>query len=84
MARVLMYTTAICPYCINAKKLLAEKGVAIEEVRVDREPQLRQEMMAKSKQRTVPQIWIDDLHVGGFNELWMLDKGGKLDALLAK
>lgn len=84
MARVLMYTTAVCPYCINAKKLLAEKGVAIEEVRVDREPQLRQEMMAKSKQRTVPQIWIDDLHVGGFSELWTLDKGGKLDALLAK
>jgi glutaredoxin 3 len=84
MARVLMYTTAVCPYCNNAKKLLAEKGVAIEEVRVDREPQLRQEMMAKSKQRTVPQIWIDDLHVGGFSELWTLDKGGKLDALLAK
>jgi glutaredoxin 3 len=83
MARVIMYTTAICPYCNNAKKLLAEKGVSVEEVRVDREPQLRQEMMDKSGQRTVPQIWIGDTHVGGFTDLWALDKAGKLDALLA-
>lgn len=82
MARVVMYTTAVCPYCMNAKKLLAEKGVGFEEIRVDREPQLRQEMMEKSKQRTVPQIWIDDLHVGGFTELWALDKSGKLNELL--
>lgn len=82
MARVVIYTTAMCPYCVNAKKLLAEKGVAIEEIRVDRDPQLRQEMMAKSKQRTVPQIWIGDFHVGGFTDLWALDKSGKLNALL--
>ncbi len=84
MARVLMYTTAVCPYCVNAKKLLAQKGVTVEEIRVDREPQLRQEMMEKSRQRTVPQIWIGDVHVGGFTDLWALDKNGKLDELLAK
>ena len=84
MARVLMYTTAVCPYCVNAKKLLAQKGVTVEEIRVDREPQLRQEMMEKSRQRTVPQIWIGDVHVGGFTVLWALDKNGKLDELLAK
>lgn len=84
MARVLMYTTAICPYCNNAKKLLAEKGVVPEEIRVDREPQLRTIMMEKSGQRTVPQIWIGETHVGGFTDLWALDKAGKLDALLAQ
>ncbi|ACE85668.1 glutaredoxin 3 [Cellvibrio japonicus] len=84
MARVLMYTTAVCPYCNNAKKLLAEKGVVPEEIRIDTQPQLRQEMMAKSGQRTVPQIWINDFHVGGFTDLWALDKAGKLDALLAQ
>lgn len=82
MPRVLIYTTAICPYCNNAKKLLAEKGVVPEEIRVDREPQLRTEMMAKSGQRTVPQIWIGETHVGGFSDLWALDKAGKLDAML--
>lgn len=82
MARVLMYTTAICPYCVNAKKLLAQKGVDVEEIRVDQNPQLRVEMMQKSGQRTVPQIWIGELHVGGFTDLWALDKQGKLDGLL--
>jgi glutaredoxin 3 len=77
-----MYTTAICPYCNNAKKLLAEKGVVPEEIRIDSNPGLRTEMMAKSGQRTVPQIWIDDFHVGGFTDLWALNKAGKLDALL--
>lgn len=82
MARVLMYTTAICPYCVNAKKLLAQKGVEVEEIRVDQQPQLRSEMMQKSGQRTVPQIWIGEYHVGGFTDLWALDKQGKLDGLL--
>ena len=82
MARVLMYTTAICPYCVAAKKLLAQKGVAVEEIRVDQNPQLREEMMQKSRQRTVPQIWIDDYHVGGFTDLLALDKQGKLNDLL--
>ena len=82
MARVLMYTTAICPYCVNAKKLLAQKGVFVEEILVDQNPQLRADMMKKSGQRTVPQIWINDYHVGGFTDLWALDKQGKLDELL--
>lgn len=84
MAHVLMYTTAVCPYCVNAKKLLSQKGVAVEEIRVDQNPALREDMMKKSGQRTVPQIWIDDFHVGGFTDLWALDKAGKLDPLLKK
>lgn len=84
MAHVIMYTTAVCPFCVNAKKLLAQKGVEVEEIRVDTQPQLRQEMMDKSGQRTVPQIWIGEHHVGGFTDLWELDKAGKLDALLAQ
>lgn len=82
MAKVVMYTTAVCPFCINAKQLLQSKGVTFEEVRVDRNPQLREKMMADSGQRTVPQIWIGDTHVGGFTDLWALDKKGKLDELL--
>ena len=77
-----MYTTAVCPYCVNAKRLLAQKGITPEEIRVDQNPQLREEMMQKSRQRTVPQIWIDDYHVGGFTDLLALDKQGKLDDLL--
>lgn len=82
MAHVVMYTTAICPYCVNAKRLLAQKGVSVEEIRVDQNPQLRAEMMQKSGQRTVPQIWIGEFHVGGFTDLLALDKQGKLDNLL--
>lgn len=78
-----MYTTAVCPYCVNAKRLLDAKGVAVEEIRVDREPHLRQKMMADSGRHTVPQIWIGDVHVGGFTDLWALDRQGKLDALLS-
>lgn len=82
MSKVIMYTTAICPFCVNAKQLLKSKGVAFEEVRVDREPRLREHMMAESGQRTVPQIWVGETHVGGFTDLWALDKSGKLDDLL--
>jgi glutaredoxin 3 len=82
MAQVLMYTTAICPYCVNAKKLLAQKGVEVKEIRIDQNPQARSEMMQKSGQRTVPQIWVGGVHVGGFTDLWALDKQGKLDGLL--
>ena len=82
-ARVLMYTTAVCPYCIRAKKLLAERGVTqIEEVRVDLDPERRDEMMLKTKQRTVPQIFIGDTHVGGCDDLHALDRAGKLKPLL--
>ena len=82
MAKVVMYTTAVCPFCVNAKHLLEGKGVAFEEIRVDRDPSLRKKMMADSGQRTVPQIWIGDTHVGGFTDRWALDKSGKLDDML--
>ncbi|MCB5188499.1 glutaredoxin 3 [Methylobacillus caricis] len=85
MANVLMYTTGFCPYCMNAERLLQSKGVnEINKVRVDLEPELRIKMMEQTGRRTVPQIYIDDLHVGGFDDLRALDMAGKLDALLAK
>ncbi len=81
---VLMYTTAICPYCVRAKKLLAARGVtAIEEVRVDLDPARRDEMMEKTGRRTVPQIFIGDTHVGGCDDLHALDAAGGLLPLLA-
>ena len=81
---VLMYTTAVCPYCIRAKQLLQRKGVTqIEEVRVDLEPSRRDEMMTRTGRRTVPQIFIGDTHVGGCDDLYDLDRAGKLDPLLA-
>jgi glutaredoxin 3 len=82
-ARVLMYSTAVCPYCIMAERLLKAKGVeTIEKIRVDLEPQQRAEMMQKTGRRTVPQIYIGDTHVGGFDDLSALDREGKLDPLL--
>lgn len=82
--RVLMYTTAVCPYCIRAKQLLAARGVtAIEEVRVDLDPERRDEMMQKTNRRTVPQIYIGDTHVGGCDDLMALDAAGGLKPLLA-
>ncbi|MBU3736913.1 MAG: glutaredoxin 3 [Methylobacterium sp.] len=84
MTQILMYTTATCPYCINAERLLNSKGVtAIEKVRVDLEPQRRQEMMERTGRRTVPQIYIGDRHVGGFDDLRALDQAGGLEPLLA-
>ena len=81
--RELMYSTAVCPYCIMAERLLKSKGVAqIEKIRVDLEPQQRAEMMQKTGRRTVPQIYIGDTHVGGFDDLSALDRQGKLDSLL--
>ncbi|MBL8448481.1 MAG: glutaredoxin 3 [Dechloromonas sp.] len=81
--RVLMYTTAVCPYCIRAKQLLAARGVsAIDEVRVDLDPQRRDEMMQKTQRRTVPQIYIGDTHVGGCDDLVALDAAGGLMPLL--
>ncbi|MCE1241477.1 MAG: glutaredoxin 3 [Azonexaceae bacterium] len=81
---VLMYTTAVCPYCIRAKQLLAARGVTqIEEVRVDLDPDRRDEMMQKTQRRTVPQIFIGDTHVGGCDDLVALDKAGGLLPLLA-
>ena len=85
MPKVLMYATAVCPYCINAERLLTAKGVKdIEKIRVDLQPEQRMEMMQKTGRRTVPQIYIDDLHIGGFEELRALDLAGKLDPLLTQ
>ncbi len=84
MAKVLMYSTGVCPYCVQAERLLKAKGVAeIEKIRVDLLPEQRAEMMAKTGRRTVPQIYIGDTHVGGFDDLAALDRAGGLDSLLA-
>lgn len=79
---VLMYATGTCPYCINAERLLTEKGVKINKIRVDLQPELRQEMMQKTGRRTVPQIYINQQHIGGYDDLRALDVAGKLDSLL--
>ena len=85
MARVLMYSTGICPYCVMAERLLTRKGVTqIEKIRVDVDQDKLNEMMEKTGRRTVPQIYIDDFHVGGFDDLSELDQDGKLEPLLAK
>jgi len=78
-----MYSTAVCPYCVRAERLLNSKGVTdIDKVRVDLDPQRRVEMMEKTGCRTVPQIYIGDTYVGGSDELYALEHAGKLDALL--
>ena len=82
MPKVLMYLTASCPFCQSADRLLQQKGVPVEKIRVDLEPARRVEMMQKSGRRTVPQIWIDGLHIGGCDDLYALERAGKLDALL--
>jgi glutaredoxin 3 len=81
--KVLMYCTAACPFCQAAERLLREKGVAIDKVRVDLEPGRRAEMTQKANgRRTVPQIWIGERHVGGCDDLYELDRNGELDPLL--
>jgi glutaredoxin 3 len=84
MPSITMYTTAVCPYCMNAERLLMSKGVAeINKIRIDLQPEKRDEMMQKTGRRTVPQIYIDDRHIGGFDDLRALDLAGGLDLLLA-
>lgn len=84
MAIVTMYATAVCPYCINAERLLINKGVqGIQKIRIDLQPEQREIMVQKTGRRTVPQIYINDRHIGGFDELRALDLAGELDALLA-
>jgi len=81
---VTMYTTGVCPYCVQAERLLTAKGVTgIDKIRVDLDPARRDEMMQKSGRRTVPQIWIGGTHVGGYDDLVALDRAGKLAPLLA-
>ena len=82
MPKVVMYTTTICPYCVRAKNLLQNKGVAYEERRIEGNREYMREMIQRSRRRTVPQIFIDDYHVGGYDELAELNAFGKLDPLL--
>jgi len=84
MPKIVLYTTAVCPFCVNAKRLLQSKGARFDERPVDGKPELRQRMMRESGERTVPQIWIGTRHVGGYSELWALDKKGELDRMLAQ
>ncbi len=80
-----MYCTAWCPYCVAAERLLTNRGaVEIEKIRVDVEPARRAEMMRRSGRRTVPQIYFDDLYVGGFDDLAALDQAGKLESMLGR
>ena len=84
MAKVLMYSTGVCPFCLMAERLLRAKGVGeIEKIRVDLDPPRRDEMVQRTGRRTVPQIYVGDRHVGGYDDLAALDRAGGLDALLA-
>jgi glutaredoxin 3 len=83
MARVSMYSTGVCPFCQMAERLLRAKGVTeIVKIRVDLEPERRLEMMERTGRRTVPQIYIGDTHIGGYDELAALERAGRLDELL--
>ena len=83
MTPIMMYATAICPFCVQAERLLRAKGVEqISKVRIDLEPERRREMMEKTGRRTVPQIYIGNTHVGGYDDLVALDRAGKLAPLL--
>ncbi|WP_293389248.1 glutaredoxin 3 [Nevskia sp.] len=82
MKPVTVYSTRVCPYCMLAKRLLGNKGVSYQEIMVDQNDSLRAEMMQRSGRRTVPQIFIGDRHVGGFDDLAALDRAGQLDPLL--
>lgn len=83
MQPVTIYTTPFCGFCHAAKRLLSRKDVTFNEIDVSRDPELKQEMMTKSGRHTVPQIWVGETHVGGFDELNALERAGKLDPLLS-
>lgn len=83
MPKISMYATGVCPYCVMAERLLRSKGVSeIEKIRVDLEPARREEMTERTGRRTVPQIYIGEQHIGGFDDLSAFDRAGKLEALL--
>lgn len=82
MSEIIMYTANLCPYCTMAKRLLQAKGVSFTEINVDAEPGMREAMMQKTKRRTVPQIYIGEQHIGGFDDLYALDQKKQLDPLL--
>ncbi len=82
MKPVTVYSTRICPYCMMAKRLLTQKGVPYEEILIDGNEQLRIDLMTRTGRRTVPQIYVGDHHVGGFDDLAALERAGQLDLLL--
>lgn len=82
MKKVILYGKPVCPYCTRAKALLDSKGIPYQEIRIDLDDTLREEMIQKSQRQTVPQIFIDDKPIGGFDDLYALDKSGQLDKLL--
>jgi glutaredoxin 3 len=82
-AAVIMYATRFCPYCVRARGLLDSKQVSYTEIAVDEQPALRREMIERSGRYTVPQIWIGEYHVGGYDDLALLDRQGRLDQLLS-
>lgn len=83
MNKVVMYCTGFCPYCTRAEALLAQRGVtSIEKIRIDTDPAQRDDMMARTNRRTVPQIFIGETHVGGYDDLAALDRAGGLMPLL--
>lgn len=82
MANIVMYSTAYCPYCMQARTLLEKKGVEYTDIRIDDEPHRRDEMIAKSGRHTVPQIFIDGQHIGGCDDMYALENQGQLDKLL--
>ncbi len=85
MPTITMYSTGVCPYCVRAEQLLARKGISItNKIRVDEDQAQREAMMQRTGRRTVPQIYIGDFHVGGFDDLAALDRSGELDALLKR
>ena len=81
-SQVTIYSTRLCPYCIRAKALLESKHIEYTEIGVDAQPALRRAMMRRSGRSTVPQIWIDDRHIGGYDDLALLERRGELDGLL--
>ncbi|WP_177418598.1 glutaredoxin 3 [endosymbiont of Lamellibrachia barhami] len=82
MPKVVMYTTAICPYCVRAKFMLKNKQVDYKEIRIDTDHEAMQVMMQRSRRNTVPQIFIDEYHVGGYDDMAALEMAGRLDELL--
>jgi len=84
MSKVVLYGTMFCPYCFAAKRMLKQKGVSFDEIRVDKNPELKQEMITKSGRFTVPQIFINEYHVGGYDDLVIHSKSGKLENLLSQ
>lgn len=80
--KIIVYSSANCPYCVRAKQLLERRQLAYEEIRIDLDDEKREEMMRLSQRRTVPQIFINDKHVGGYDDLYALETSGQLDELL--